>query len=339
MSYEDAIREAPWSHDFFAVLRAFERRNPDKPMIGDAGTRSMEYISLGQEPYLEFPASTINAADNDPQGRLRLFVRFLGLLGPQGALPMPTTEEAYAWMLEREHAFARFLDIFNHRFLQFFYRAWADSRPVVHADRPRDARFHGWIGAVAGIGTPAFENADGLALNAKLAFVGLVGARVPSASRLEALIRGLFGVRTEVEEFVGGWLPLERSERSSLGGINARLGQDLVVGSAVFGVDHRFRLRLSLETLESHADFLPNGRFARDLVDAVFLMVGDEYDWDVELALPAREVRPIALGASGRLGWTTWMVDPNARDSEGWRSDSRFNLSERLRAERRGKSI
>ncbi len=30
-------------------------------------------------------------------GRLRVLVKFLGLLGPQGALPLATTEEAYSW--------------------------------------------------------------------------------------------------------------------------------------------------------------------------------------------------------------------------------------------------
>ena len=42
-----------------------------------------------------------------------------------------------AGMLMRDDAFPRFLDILNHRFLQLFFRAWADARPVAQHDRPR----------------------------------------------------------------------------------------------------------------------------------------------------------------------------------------------------------
>ena len=85
--------------------------------------------------------STLSRAARDGQGRLALFVRFLGLLGPQGALPLAITEEAYGWSLAGDDAFPRFLDVFNNRFLQLFYRAWADARPIAQHERPEDDRF------------------------------------------------------------------------------------------------------------------------------------------------------------------------------------------------------
>ena len=76
---------------------------------------------LGQDPFMDFPASNLSKVERETSDRFRVFVKFLGLLGPQGALPLATTEEAYGWNLMRDDAFPRFLDILNHRFLQLFF--------------------------------------------------------------------------------------------------------------------------------------------------------------------------------------------------------------------------
>ena len=91
---------------------------------------------------MDFPASNLSKFERDADGRFQILVKFLGLLGPQGALPLATTEEAYSWNLMRDDAFPRFLDLLNHRFLQLFFRAWADARPIAQHDRPEADRFH-----------------------------------------------------------------------------------------------------------------------------------------------------------------------------------------------------
>jgi type VI secretion system protein ImpH len=69
------------------------------------------------------------------------------------------------------------------------------------------------------------------------------------------------------------------------------------------------------------------------LADAVFFYIGDELDWEVELAIPAGEVAPVRLGIGGRLGWTSW-VSPNWASTEEYRCDARFHLTERMQANR-----
>ena len=133
------------------------------------------------------------------------------MFGPQGALPLTTTEEAYSWLLERDDAFPRFVDIFQRRFLALFFRAWADARPIAQHDRPDEDRFRAYIGAMIGIGTPAFRDADSISDFAKLQYAGLLAARVKSASRLRAFLTSFLETRVEIEEFVGGWLELDPS--------------------------------------------------------------------------------------------------------------------------------
>lgn len=159
-SYQAQLEAEPWRFDFYAVLRRLERSFPERGRIGDTASRLDEYVALGEQAFLDFPASTIAEAGRDGQGRLRLFVKFLGLLGPQGALPLATTEESYHWQIARDDAFPRFLDIFNHRFLQLFYRAWADSRPIAQHDRPDLDRFAAYIGSMIGVGSKPYLGRD-----------------------------------------------------------------------------------------------------------------------------------------------------------------------------------
>jgi hypothetical protein len=95
MTILDEMQKEPWRFDFFSVMRRLERINRDRPRIGDSAARREEYVTLGQDPYLDFPASNLSRVVPDGQ-RLKVFVKFLGLLGPQGALPLTTTEESLA---------------------------------------------------------------------------------------------------------------------------------------------------------------------------------------------------------------------------------------------------
>jgi len=330
MSFVDELIAEPWRFDFFATLRRLERENPDRPRIGDSATSEQEFVLISENPFLEFPASTLEGAARAPGGRVRLFARFLGMFGPQGALPLTTTDEAHGWLIERDDAFPRFVDIVQQRFLALFYRAWADARPVAQNDRPDEDRFLTYIGSMIGIGAPAFRGVDSLPEFGKLEFAGLLAPRVKSASRLRAFLAGLVGAPVEIEEFVGSWLALDANERTRLGEAGSRVGEDCVLGGAMFSVGDKFRARVFARDFNHYERFLPGADLARQISDAVFLYVGEEYDWDMELAIPAGEVRPARLGQGAKLGWTSWMAPNWAKTDETYRKDARFHLASRL---------
>jgi len=329
MSPFDELRAEPWRFDLLATLRRLEREHPHRPRIGDNDTLAEEFVSIVQNPYLEFPASNLDAAEREASGRIRLTARFLGMFGPQGALPLSTTEEAYAWLLERDDAFARFADIFQRRFLALFFRAWGDARPIVQNDRPGQDRFVAYIGSMIGVGAPAFRERDSLSDFSKMEYAGLLAPRVKSASRLRSLLSGLLKTRVEVEEFVGSWLLLATDERTRLGATQSRLGVDCVAGASLFTVGDRIRVRVFSRDLDHYRQFGPGGDLARQVADAVFLYIGREYDWDVELAIPAGKIAPIRLGDGARLGWTSWMAPNWSNTDETLRKDAHFHLASR----------
>lgn len=331
MKLPDGLTETPEMFDFFAVMRMLEAAHPERPRIGDSATLRSEYVSLGQDPFLIFPASNLSKAELTRTGRLRLMVRFLGQFGPQGALPLAVTDEANGYVLRGDDAFARFIDLFNNRFLQLFYRAWADVRPIAQADRPLEDRFRTYLGASIGLGSPNATGLGSVPDALKLHFAGLMSAQAKSASRLMSLISGVFGIRCEVEEFIGSWQTLEPADRSRLGGGNAGLGTTLMLGSRTYSISDKFRIRLFTATLAEYETYLPGKPRADHLDDLVSFYLGEELEWDVELAIPSGQVAPVRLGQAGRLGWTSWMA-PNWTVAEGTlRTDARFDVHERAK--------
>jgi type VI secretion system protein ImpH len=339
-----------------------ESKRGRRPRLGDSASRSDEVIrlrwadtfidaplSFGQDPWMMFPASNIVDVDSrgeaatglsllddpDVPQRIHVITRFLGLLGAQGPLPLHTTEEARGWLYDNDKAFSRFLDIFNNRFIQLFFRAWGDSRPIVHNDRPDQDRFHAYVNSMIGVGSQAFQGLEAVPAGIG-AFAGVLGPKAKCASRLRQVIHGLFGVDAQIDEFVGSWLELEKSDRSSLGAQNSGLGSDFLIGAASFSVHDKIRIRLFVSSLDQYARFLPDGPDCDRLFDLMFFYIGDELDWDVELALPVRCAAPVMLGAGARLGWTSWVSPQVGPDTapDAYRCDARFHPANRKRHDR-----
>jgi type VI secretion system protein ImpH len=353
MTFWDELSSEPWRFDMLATLRRLERENPGKPRLGDARTTAEEFVTISQDPYLVFPDSNLEGAEKDAAGRVRLKARFLGMFGPQGPLPLTTTAEAYDWLIKRDDAFARFVDIFQRRFLALFFRAWADSRPIAQNDRPNEDRFRAYIGSMIGIGTPALRDADSLPDFAKMQFAGLLAPRVKSASRLRSFLAGLLGVRVEIEEFIGAWLPLDRAEQTRLGAANSRMGEDCMLGASMYSVGDKFRVRAYTRDIEHYREFLPGSPLAAEIRDAIFFNVGDEFDWDIELAIHRGKITPTRLpeyDGSGKisdearlggakLGWTSWLAPNWSKTDETYRKDARFHLTSRLAPQREPGSV
>lgn len=334
MSWREELEAEPWRFDLFGVLRRLERCHPDQPRIGQNATLREAFVRLGQNPYLAFPASNLDAARRDEAGTYHVMVRFLGMLGPQGPLPLATTAEALDWFQMRDDAFPRFLDIFNDRFIALFFRAWADVRPIAQHERPQEDRFGDYVGSHIGLGRAIFRGLDTVPDAQKLAHAGLMAPAAKSASRLEFLLAGVLGLDAQVEEFVGTRLAVEREDRTRLGRANARLGEDAMAGASVFSVSDKIRIRIRTPSFAAYERLLPAGDHARPLADLVLFYLGETLEWDMELALPARAVPPLRLNGRGALGWTCWLAPSAPAEEDAERDDAHFNLAERVRARR-----
>lgn len=311
LSYFRSLAEKPYDFDFFQSLRRIEALFPDKPRFGQALRPAEEPVRLGQEASMAFAPATLSvfelpAADH----QARMLVRFFGMLGPNGPLPFHLTEYARERLLHKGDAtFIRFLDLFHHRFLLLFYRAWAQAQPVANLDRPEQDRFTCYIGSLIGLGDKSQRNRDEIPDFAKLFYSGLLARQVRNRAGLAALLTGYFRIPIRIEEFVGHRMFFQESERTRLGAGNgsAMLGQGTVLGKSVWDRQHKFRIHLGPLTLAQYESFLPGGAALRKLVAWVRQYFCFELEWDARLVLSKAQVPQITLGQFGRLGWTTWL--------------------------------
>ncbi len=305
------LAEAPFKLDFYQALRRMECLYPGKPRMGKGMRPLDEPIRLAQEPSMTFAPATLSAFVPPTADRVgRLEVRFFGLLGPNGPLPLHLTEHARDRLFHaNDPTFARFLDVFHHRFLLLFYRAWAQAQPTVSLDRPKEDRFSIYVGALVGLAGDKTRERDQIDDFAKLHFSGLLSRQTRNRDGIAALLTGYFGVPVRIEEFVGHWMRLPLRDRTRLGSSAAgsQLGIGAVIGARVWDRQHKIRIWLGPLTLTQYESFLPGGKAAKRLMDWLKHYLCFELEWDARLVLMRKEVPQLCPGRFGRLGWTTWL--------------------------------
>ncbi len=315
----DAIAREPWRHDFHAVLREIDALSRPMPRLGRAPRPAAEAVRLGQDPELDFAPAALMSFAATAAGVPRLGVRFFGLFGPMGALPLHLTE--YARDRLRNHAdptFARFADLFHHRALLLFHRAWAQSQPAVQADRPDDDRFAEWVNALGGHAGRALRGADSVPDAARRHLTGPLARATRNPESIRKVLRHYFGVPVRVEPNVGHWLALRPEDRTRLGrpGVrrSAPLGVSAVAGARVWDRQYKLRLHVGPLTLDEYRRFLSGCPSLVELRDWMRRLVGFELVWDARLVLRAAEVPALCLGNAATppaqrqaLGRSTWL--------------------------------
>jgi type VI secretion system protein ImpH len=323
-SIEQALASAPFEFDFFLAVRMLETAHQEMPRVGESVSPRQDPVRFGQNPSLAFAPATLEsfspATDELPA---RLQVYFLGLFGPNGPLPFHLTEFAHERLhANRDPSLTRFLDVFHHRMLSLFYRAWADSRKAVDLDRPAESKHSRYFGSFFGFGLPSMFDRDAVPDWAKLFFTGRLAAPNRNPEGLEAILREDLGVPVKMITFFGQWINLPAGALCSLGASreNGLIGQTAVVGSRLWVGHFKFRLRIGPLRFSEFRRLLPDASLFKRLKDWVLNYTGREFVWDANLVLKAAEVPEVRLGAldgGGLLGWTSWLKSrPFQKDAE-----------------------
>lgn len=332
-SLKQTLFNEAYRFEFFQAVRVLERLYKRREPVGrqDVAPRR-EVVRFRTRPTLDFPASDLYEfkgvapeADSDALPPPELVLSFMGLTGPSGVLPKYMTEIVAEQVRDHETALWDFLDLFSHRLISLFYRAWERYRFTVAFERGQDDEFTDYLFDLIGMGTDGLRGRMSLPDKGLLPYAGLIAQRPHSASALGAAVGDYLRVPTRVQPFVGQWLELDEDGLCRLGGANSLLGLSTVAGSRVWDNQSKFRIVLGPLTLEQFKRLLPEGPDApagpdhSPAVQMVRLMAGPGLDFDVQLLLRAEEVPDSVpdprAGPGPMLGWTTWLkTRPFARD-------------------------
>jgi type VI secretion system protein ImpH len=319
---ERLLREDPHSFGFFQAVRLLERLYPDRTHVGGFDDPASEVVRFGVPPYLSFPASEIQELDLPGDGPARMRVNFFGLTGPQGVLPHAYTLLAQDRLRSRDAALTDFLDLFHHRLLSLFYRAWRKYRFTAAYEDGDDDRLCDHLLDVIGLGLDGVRARLDVADEALVHRAGLLVAQPRGAASAQQLLEDYFQVPVDIEQFVGGWHGLEGRDRCEIGadGTAANQLSGAVVGDEVWDAQARVRVRIGPLDREQYDALLPGGAAHRELAALLRFFSHDQFEFEVRLVLIADDVPGVMLGdetAEPRLGWSTWIRSaPRGRDAD-----------------------
>lgn len=310
---ERVLGEAPATFGFFQAVRLLERLHPGRARVGRFSDPADEVVRFSVHPSIAFPPGEVHALAPGEGRPARMTVNFMGLTGPQGVLPLHYTLLVRQRNRAKDEAAGEFLDLFHHRALSLFYRAWEKARIAVAAERGEEDALRRHLLDATGEGLD--EGGPRTAPEEALVhYAGLFAPQPRGAVALEQLLGEVFGVPAEVEQFVGGWYPLAAAEQCRLGedGHDAsdQVGLGAVVGDAVWHPQSGIRIRLGPLSKREYDRFLPTGDAWPLLRKLVRFYTHDQFECEVRLVLARDQVPPCVIGAEDGLGqplgWSTW---------------------------------
>jgi type VI secretion system protein ImpH len=328
-SIEESLFERGYEFEFFQAVRLLARLYPDRRPVGSTAKPADEIVRFGASTVdsetgkpicMEFPPSAVHEIEPVPGAPdpVRMTVAFMGLTGTQGVLPFYYTERMLARKIAKDGAMAAFFDLFNHRFVSLFYRAWQKYRhPVLYesaGDRIHqpDAFTHSLLDLI-GMGTDGLRGRMRMHDESLLLYAGLIAQRPHSASALRGILRDYFSVPVEIDQCLGSWYEIEDQDRCYLNTELERcqLGEAAFLGDGVWNQQARFRIHLGPLGLEQFLKFLPDGEVLPRLVELTTYIAGQAMLFDVQVSLRADEVPYCRLDDEGwdapRLGWMGWL--------------------------------
>jgi type VI secretion system protein ImpH len=313
------VEQAPYEFDLFEVLRHIDAYSNSSMSLGTASHPRDEPVRLAQEPSLAFAPSTLAKVRSASGKPPRISIYSFGLFGPNGPLPLHLTE--YARERIRNHAdrsLVAFADIFHHRLILYFYRAWANAQATVCLDRKREASFDRYVGSLIHVGQPALKDRGEVADHARYYMAGALTRPTRNVDGLRGILSSYFGVGVEIVEFVPGWIPIEPALQLALRAHQptGMLGAGALLGSAVRDAQHAFQIVVGPLPLDTYRQFLPGTPRVGELVEWVRFYLGLEFAWTVRLVLAHDEVCAARIGQH-RLGWESWLGErADERDAD-----------------------
>jgi len=246
-------------------------------------------------------------------------VNIMGLTGRSGILPQHYTQLIQMRNKFHDYALSDFLDLFNHRLISLYYRAWAKYRVASeyeHYQRQQKlSPFTRALQSLAGRSNDAHYEVP-------LYYSGHFSKSVRSTRSLELIIQDYFGYPVSINSFTGSWLAIKKNDQLRVGtknkGRNNHLGEGILLGNKVWDVQSKCEIEIGPITHDEYETILPDTqrfsalkKIVRDYAPAHLAIELHYIVNDPE----GKSQQP--LGKTFKLGWNSWLGSekPSVRHS------------------------
>jgi type VI secretion system protein ImpH len=313
-----AIRELlenePFSFHFFQAVRLLHRIPSLRFPAGNFAQPAEEVVRFSARPSLAFPASDIHDLVWDEAGQAHMEIEFMGLCASLPVLPVVYTEYLLEKAREKDRSMEDFFNIFNHRIVSLFYRAWEKYRCYIEFERSGKDKLSPKLLDFLGLGTAGLQERTGLPDLTFLHYLGNLAHQIRSSLSLKQILEEYFEVPVEIQEFAGTWRrlsPQDRTVLSETGGDNERLGIGTVAGDEVWDIHGRIGVALGPMPIAEYIEFLPGHGASKALASWLRFFLNGNYEAEIKLILAREDVPACNLGSSDgvgpRLGLMSWL--------------------------------
>jgi type VI secretion system protein ImpH len=323
-SVRKILEAEPYSFQFFQAVRLLEKFLPERERVGGFVQPDREVVRFRAHPTMVFPASEIQTLERSGDIH-NMSVNFMGLIGPVGVLPLYYTDMVMERSRMKDHAMRDFFDIFHHRVISLFYRAWEKYRFTTAYEQGDPDRLSAILLDLVGLGTAGLTERQKIPDNVLLHYSGLLSQHPRSAIALEQIIADYFEVPVSIEQFTGKWHKLDKRDQSRIADANSMgemLDFGVVLGDEIWNQQSGVRIRIGPLPLDRYLELLPTGSGYPKLKALVAYYSNHELDFELQLVLKRDEAPACDLGKAAeqqapRLGWTSWIkTAPMQRDPD-----------------------
>lgn len=299
---------------FFEIVRRFEQLDEALPKLGYANLPSQEPLRFGQKPFLNFPYSDVDSIqERNGNTSALMFVYFFGLLGVNGPMPLAFT----SFVFQRSHnhydyTWQRFLDIINHRFLTYFYRAWSQNEASVSLDRAEKGLFDYIVRGLAGLPKALL---DGMSDEQSKAITGAVSYFRPllkSKVGLEKMLSEYLDRPVLVKDMVLNSYKIPERYLAKLGNKEtSTLGVNIQLGKRYYSISKKIEIEIGPIDLKEYQMFLPESELFNSLCYLISSYCNSIIYFDFVISIKSDTINKNKLGNYDiELGHNLWIGNP-----------------------------
>lgn len=268
------------------------------------------------DPSLAFPeqAYSLHQVQSTSAKTIWIFIiRFLGLFGVHGTLPLHDRDLIIQSMHKKNHQLKDFLNIFNHQIVQYFWRSYQNKNVILSYENrfisEKDSSLYHYFISCCGLAT--FNRKDYFARlyqNYLPVYFHIISRCYKSANGLSSILKFFFKLKNEIIEFEPLKIKVPNQSRFLLG-VNSKLAIYTWMGNYQYRFNQCFRVRLYLNHYRDLLNFFP-GSLAFNLLNYIITNYLNSLKlYKLELVLPRSIKKPIAFDIKKKffLGWNTWI--------------------------------
>ncbi len=312
------IQESGHRYQFFSAVQALHRLSPLVVPVGELGPFSQEPVHFRHSTALHFHPGDVENIEIPAEGPARLTSTFLGLFGAASPLATHFSEDVIEAEQDDQPTLRAFYDIFHHRLISLYYRAWKKYRLQAGFRLNEEDSSTKRMLCMVGVDAYGARAESCLSRLEILELAPLLSMRArPPRVLILAIRRLLPGVDVTIEQFVERRAEIDPEDRMQLGRKSNRLGRNFTLGARVLDRSARFRIIMGPMDYDTCETFIPGGARYPILRRVIEQFSRGTLECEVDLLLNKNEIPRYCLASSrgGSLGVSTRLGAPHSERS------------------------